>query len=216
MEESQKDPSRSNEASILCCNLIHQVVEQIVEQQQAGQSPQIEEYLKRFPQVQDEIREVWSVLVMIDQLSPDRSASSPLVAEFHSEIHSQKSVVEGRLPNAETPITEIDSGIGTPKPAQFELDGAFIGRYRIRQLGRGGFGTVYLAIDTELDRLVAIKLPHPHRMSSGSAKRSYLLEARTLAKLDHPNIVPVFDFGMMTDGRCFVVSKFQNMWRGRI
>ena len=118
---------------------------------------------------------------------------------------STDSPVESRLPDSESSATET----GSTMPVSSEGNGAFIGRYRIQgQLGRGGFGTVYLANDTELDRLVAIKLPHHHRMSSETAKRSYLLEARTLAKLDHPNIVPVFDFGVMTDGRCFVVSKY--------
>ncbi len=87
--------------------------------------------------------------------------------------------------------------------------GAFIGRYQIiRKLGKGGFGIVFLARDSDLDRLVAIKLPHVHRMLNDGYRQMYLMEARTLARLDHPAIVPIFDCGVIADGRCFVVSKY--------
>ncbi len=87
--------------------------------------------------------------------------------------------------------------------------GSYIGRYQIiRRLGQGGFGTVYLARDQELERLVAIKLPHLSRMQNSSFRTEFLAEARTLAKLDHPSIVPIYDCGVISDGRCFVVSKY--------
>ncbi len=84
-----------------------------------------------------------------------------------------------------------------------------IGRYRIeRVLGKGGYGLVYLAHDDQLQRLVAIKVPHPHLVTEASAAEAYLAEARTVANLDHPNIVPVHDVGSTEDYPCFVVSKF--------
>jgi serine/threonine protein kinase/formylglycine-generating enzyme required for sulfatase activity len=84
-----------------------------------------------------------------------------------------------------------------------------IGRYRIdRVLGEGGFGRVYLAHDDELHRPVAIKVPHRHRIAHPEDVEAYLAEARVLASLDHPNIVPVHDVGRTEDGLCFVVSKF--------
>ena len=83
-----------------------------------------------------------------------------------------------------------------------------IGRYRIiRRLGQGGFGRVYLAHDDELDRPVAIKVPNPERITRPEDVEAYLNEARILARLDHPNIVPVHDVGRTDDGLCFVVSK---------
>jgi serine/threonine protein kinase len=87
-------------------------------------------------------------------------------------------------------------------------DPTTIGRYRIiRRLGQGGFGTVYLAHDDELDRPVAIKVPNPERIADPGDVEAYLNEARILARLDHPNIVPVYDVGRTEDGLCFVVSK---------
>ncbi len=84
-----------------------------------------------------------------------------------------------------------------------------IGRYRIiRRLGQGGFGRVYLAHDDDLDRAVAIKVPNPDRITGPDDVEAFLGEARILAKLDHPNIVPVYDVGRTVDGLCFVVSKF--------
>jgi serine/threonine protein kinase/formylglycine-generating enzyme required for sulfatase activity/tetratricopeptide (TPR) repeat protein len=74
-------------------------------------------------------------------------------------------------------------------------------------LGQGGFGRVYLAHDDDLDRQVAIKVPNPKRLEHAEDVEAFLLEARILAKLDHPNIVPVHDVGRTDDGLCFVVSK---------
>jgi serine/threonine protein kinase len=99
-----------------------------------------------------------------------------------------------------------------------------IGRYRIiRRLGQGGFGRVYLARDLELDRPVAVKVPNPERVAGPRDVADYLAEARTLARLDHPHIVPVFDVGRTDDGLCYVVSRYvegsdlaARMRRGRL
>ena len=85
----------------------------------------------------------------------------------------------------------------------------FLGRYRIAAgSARGGFGTVYLAHDDELQRPVAIKVPHRQRVTRPEDAEAYLAEARILASLDHPHIVPVYDVGRTDDGLCFVVSKY--------
>ena len=92
--------------------------------------------------------------------------------------------------------------------ARRDGDPSKIGRYRIiRRLGQGGFGRVYLAHDDDLDRPVAIKVPNPERITPPEDVEAFLVEARILAKLDHPHIVPVLDVGRTEDGLCFVVSK---------
>src|ERR1700752_1856256 len=84
-----------------------------------------------------------------------------------------------------------------------------IGRYRIdKVLGQGGYGLVYLAHDDQLQRLVAIKVPHRKLVDRPEAAEAYLTAARTVANLDHPHIVPVFDVGGTADCPCYVVSKY--------
>src|ERR1700737_273778 len=84
-----------------------------------------------------------------------------------------------------------------------------IGRYRVeRVLGRGGFGLVYLAHDDQLSRPVAIKVPHAQLVAQAGDAEIYLAEGRTVANLDHSNIVPVFDVGSTEDYPCFVVAKY--------
>jgi eukaryotic-like serine/threonine-protein kinase len=90
-----------------------------------------------------------------------------------------------------------------------DVDPSKIGRYRvIQRLGEGAFGRVYLARDDDLDRPIAIKVPNPARIAQPEDVANFLIEARNLARLDHPHIVPVFDVGRTEDGICFVVSKF--------
>ena len=82
---------------------------------------------------------------------------------------------------------------GTTSPEFLALQGAIAGRYSLeRELGRGGMGVVFLARDVALDRLVAIKLLPPAQAASPDLRERFLREARTAAKLSHPNVVPIF------------------------
>jgi serine/threonine protein kinase len=84
-----------------------------------------------------------------------------------------------------------------------------IGRYKIlTRLGQGSFGDVFLGFDDDLERRVAIKVPRLELISRPEDVEAYLNEARVVAGLDHPHIVPVLDVGRTNDGRCFVVSKY--------
>jgi serine/threonine protein kinase len=80
-------------------------------------------------------------------------------------------------------------------------------RYELLELaGRGGMGAVYLARDRELDRLVAIKVLGSH-ITSVAEGEHLVREAKILARLEHPGIVPVHDVGVTPDGRPYYVMK---------
>lgn len=84
-----------------------------------------------------------------------------------------------------------------------------VGRYRVtRILGHGGFGTVYQAHDEQLQRLVAVKVPHNRVLPNGKPMGDSLTEARVAAGLDHPHIVPVYDVGGSVEFPSFIVSKY--------
>src|SRR5437763_13892158 len=77
-------------------------------------------------------------------------------------------------------------------PNPKELHGTF-GRYQIlSRIGAGGMGTVYLALDTKLNRRVALKVPHFTEEDDVAIERFYR-EAQVAASIEHPNICPVFD-----------------------
>src|SRR3954464_11851176 len=72
----------------------------------------------------------------------------------------------------------------------------FGNRYQIiRTLGAGAFGTVYLARERDLHRLVAIKVLRGDRVRSDDDRERLLREARTIANLSHPAVVPLLAFG---------------------
>ncbi|HEV2853535.1 MAG TPA: serine/threonine-protein kinase [Thermoanaerobaculia bacterium] len=76
----------------------------------------------------------------------------------------------------------------------------------VETLGRGGMGTVYRALDHRLDREVALKVVQISEVADGDVDR-LLREARVLARLEHPGIVPVHDAGRLPDGRAFYAMK---------
>ena len=81
-----------------------------------------------------------------------------------------------------------------PAPDRLFVDfqSAIAGRYSLeRELARGGMGVVYLAREVRLDRPVAIKLLPPSKASDPKLRERFLREARTAAKLSHPNIIPI-------------------------
>ncbi len=84
-----------------------------------------------------------------------------------------------------------------------------IGRFAIEmQLGRGGYGCVYKAVDTQLGRVVAIKVPRWDRPLRPNEFERFLNEGRALAKVFHPSIVSVFDVGQTESGLPYVVMEF--------
>jgi hypothetical protein len=81
-------------------------------------------------------------------------------------------------------------------------------KYRIEQLlGRGGMGAVYRARDMRLDRLVALKVVRAELLGDPEARRRFRREAQIVARLQHPSIVAVFDYGTFADGGAYLVME---------
>ena len=87
------------------------------------------------------------------------------------------------------------------------------GRYRFdRRLGSGGMGVVYEAFDVELKRQVAVKAIRLELLASRGALARFRREARIAARLPHPAVVAIYDFGLADDGRAYIVME---MLKGR-
>jgi eukaryotic-like serine/threonine-protein kinase len=82
------------------------------------------------------------------------------------------------------------------------------GRFSIlRELGRGGFGVVFLALDPVLGRKVALKVPRPEVLFTPEVRCRFLREAEAASRLDHPHIVPVYEVG--EEGSiCYIASAY--------
>ncbi|WP_293256955.1 protein kinase [Nannocystis sp.] len=91
------------------------------------------------------------------------------------------------------------------KPSDELQRGQSIGRFTIEEkLGAGGMGVVYAAHDSELRRRVALKLLHPR---SGQTEDDLLREAQHLARLNHPNVVTVYEANV-THGRVWISMEY--------
>jgi len=81
------------------------------------------------------------------------------------------------------------------------------GRYQVRsRIARGGMATVYLATDLRLERLVAVKIMHGHLADDSQFTARFIQEARSAARLAHPNVVNVFDQGQDADSAYLVME----------
>ena len=88
-------------------------------------------------------------------------------------------------------------------------EGRVIGHFAIlERLGQGGMGVVYRARDTNLDRLVALKFLPPQLDADEDATRRFMQEARTAARLDHPNICTIHEISTLDDGRSFIAMSY--------
>ena len=133
-----------------------------------------------------------------DQTPPpvdDATSADPLTARLRS-TRACLELIE-RVRRA-TPDLQLDAGQDSMRdgPIDAESTPERIGRFEIiRELGRGGYGVVFLARDPDLERDVALKVPRPEVMLTPELRQRFVREAKVAAALDHAHVVPVFEVG---------------------
>ena len=136
-------------------------------------------------------------LALIEQgAAPEPEAFASRYPDLGEDIRSALEgleLVHGLVGQVSGP--EAGSGPGGGPGRSLESGRRIAGYRVVRELGRGGMGTVYEAVHVGLDRPVALKVLGIHAAPDSSARRRFLNEARTAAGLHHTHIVPVFDVG---------------------
>lgn len=154
MTESEQNPK----------DIIEQAVQRFVDAQLQGQQPDIDEFVKQYPEFESQIRQRLRNLDEIDSLF------GVLMQEDNSDV-------------GET-ISESD------------LIGQRLGDFEIlKMIGQGGMGAVFLARQVSLDREVAVKVISSVGGSQAKDLDRFKRESKVLAKITHPNIVPIYEIG---------------------
>jgi tetratricopeptide (TPR) repeat protein len=125
-----------------------------------------------------------------------------LAIDFHfrdvdARLESLRTLAAAQAASSGVPGV-TDGKPGEPRSARYRID---------RELGRGGMGIVFKAVDLVLDRTVALKVLPDQLRDNPQALRNFLREAKAAAKLNHPNIVTVYDAGEQ-DGRTYIAMEY--------
>jgi TRAP transporter TAXI family solute receptor len=153
-----------------------------------------EEFLSQFPELADDLKELMEAADMIGGLTqPGISMDTPARADTGADTISVAASGQdesGLDPAATLPMANRPKG--DPGPTlPFDL-----GDYQLLEvLGRGGMGVVYLAKQNHLDRMVAVKMIRSGMLAGADEVRRFYTEAQAAARLHHPGIVSVHQFG---------------------
>src|SRR5512132_2656766 len=132
-------------------------------------------------------------------VSPDEAAQMrdhmASCAECRERVAGRAAEADA-VTQAEPPSKPPGPAALAPAPSPLER-GQTVGRYIVLgALGQGGMGVVYGAYDPELDRKVALKVLRPGK-DGGDGQARLLREAQAMARISHPNVIPVFDVGTL-------------------
>ena len=176
---------------------------------QLGERPEITDYLARASDEKNRSALLQELLLLEIDYRRSRG-ESPACAEYTSTFPSDAVVIETVFAGSgET--DQLSSPTDAAVPRSSDTSPKQMGRYRIlERVGEGGFGIVYRAHDDQLQRDIAIKVPHRHLARRVAAFDLFRQEARAVATLRHPAIVPVYDVHFDEDdpSSSFVVCEF--------
>jgi serine/threonine protein kinase/WD40 repeat protein len=171
------------------------LADEFLARRRRGENPTVQEYADRRPDLAAAIRAVFPILVLVEELGGEPSstgASGP------------------GLPGA--------ARHASPAEAAGEAAGLRqVGEYRIlREIGRGGMGIVYEAVQESLDRRVALKVLPLHSLLGPKHLERFQHEARAAARVSHPNIVPIFGVGEHLGLHYFVMQYIPGQGLDRV
>lgn len=160
---------------------IEVLASEFVDKARQGLNPSLDDYIQRYPELEEQIREIFPMVAALEQWKSDRESE----------------VLRNQLPD------------------QFKLKQ--LGDCRlVREIGRGGMGVVFEAVEGSIERRVAVKLL-PWRISMVPHRQErFEREAQTIAKLRHANIVPIFRFGRQDDYAYYVMQYVESVNLGHV
>jgi serine/threonine-protein kinase len=199
------------------------IYNEVVLREEAGQRPRMEEYAERFPQLSSELKPLFEVHAAIEAagrtdpfatVAPESTlATSP--PDLDPKPRGESSSLAGPSPD---PYATVAPGatVASPsspssprQPTRAPVGGRFVipGYEILDELGKGGMGVVYKARQVGLNRIVALKMILGGDLVGQEEVGRFRLEAESVAKLSHPNIVQVYEIGEM-HGRPFFSLEF--------
>jgi serine/threonine-protein kinase len=164
------------------------LADEFLERYRRGERPAVSDYTAAHPDLAERIRELFSALLMMEEVRPGSHPAPDLPADAS---RTARASAEGGAP-ALAPLTLPPAG------RRYEL---------LEQIGEGGMGAVLRARDPHLGRDLAVKVMRAGSHARPELLRRFVEEAQVSGQLQHPGTVPVHDIGCLDDGRPFIAMK---------
>jgi len=158
------------------------LLDRVSDELRQGKSPDINDYTREAPDLADELRSLWAAILVADCAAAAPADEFPQTAPGHA-------------------VAAAPDGAGSELPRRF---GDF---ELLAELGRGGMGLVYQARQVSLDRVVALKMILGGRLAPAADLARFRAESQSVARLDHPQIVPVHEVGEL-GGQPYFTMKY--------
>jgi serine/threonine protein kinase/formylglycine-generating enzyme required for sulfatase activity len=162
------------------------IIEEIFDRHERGENPSLQEYATRYPEYKDRISEIFQTLSLLQKV--------------RDSTHSRLSR-EGL--DSPSPSSESGGALTPALGAETLVDGFRL----IRVLGRGSYGTVYLAEQVPLKRRVALKILHEQVIRSDALRLAFAREAEMAARIRHSNIITIYGVGEW-NGRFYIAMEY--------